>query len=350
MGGPERIARVFLGSVVALGIANFSSGCERDSAPTIDNKPPVSGALTSESPKEAWEALSPIVRLEKLSYNDYPIFEGFNPQKETTLATVQLYCQQTKCNFSASAIELANAVHFIGEEEFNQKRQEAFGADIDSAHGILNFNKRIYINQTFMDNFINETTNNKPDVINELENKDLRTAYIVSFLAHELALINILPTEQHIFFDSFSITDPRVKEETIEFNRFYDFEIHGEGFYIDLGKYAIMDFAAYIIVGKMGLPYVQDPAFIPGSNLIKKLNRMADISNDKFLQYANGELSPLGLMKEWGRFKRDPSRNDVVEGILAFSNLALAMHELIPFQEAEENINKILKLNSNYQF
>lgn len=340
-------------------VALTSADCAvQPTTPSPENTLTVSRALTPESPKASWDVLSPIVRLKKLLYKDYPNFEGFDRQKEVTLATAQAYCQQTKCNIPA--IDLANAVQFLNEGAYIAKRLEDNDHPLSPEEiedwkktkiGMTNLKREIYINQTSMDNFVNIVINKHPYVANKLEGMDVRTAFAISLLAHEFTHLNLIAVKRPpITIDVFSVSMPgmnSIKFDALEDFRFKGSDTLGTQKAITGGDEAITDLAALIIVGKkMKLPHITDPQLGRGVDLIDKLNKMAGVSDDEFLKYVRGEIPSTDLLKIYGASKIDPTAIDLNVGIKVFSLVGFAMHKAISFENAENEIRNTVKLGS----
>lgn len=349
------ITRLVLGAV-ALGITNFSSGCGIESA-TIDNKPAVSGTIAPEFLKAQWDGLSPIERLKKLLDKDNPIFEGFNHQQETITALAQAYCQQTKCNLSAN--EMAEAVHYVDKDTFVEKlMSEDPTHKFDLAElnndemlftGFTTMSGEIYINEEEQERYI-EFVSAKPDIEKLIGDNDIRTLEIISGVAHEFTHQNIVNTsEEPVSFKGFSIRLPE-KQDIINFHTLDKFVLIGENsdgttYSFKGGSEAIVDLATLIIVRRLiGPYYISNSIYGQGVNLVDKLNSMANISDDEFLQYVSGELPPENLFIRWGAFKRSQGKSDLLEGIIAFGMVGSIVQEGTSFQFAEDTINSRLKL------
>lgn len=345
-------------AATAVLIGSAAIGCRNESQiPTIENTPAVVRTVSAESPKTQWDSLPAVDRLNKLLAKDYPSFSDFARQKEVTLATAQAYCEQTDCNVPAS--EMAESVHYVNSSEFISKLQEELKKDLTSEEkehekrsrlAITNSRNEIYINLFLLDLVIKEITNSQPEIIKELGNKDLITAYEISMLAHEFTHKNF-PNIQPIKFDGFSIRFPG-KQDPIDFETLDRFTIEGRDsqgvpYFIDGGDEAIIDRAARIVVEKkIGLPYISTPEYVSGSVLVRKLNGMAKISDDEFLKYVNGKLPSEDLLRKWGAHKLNKGLTDLKTGVLVLRGIGLAVQGFISFKDAETDINRYLNITN----
>lgn len=347
-------------AAAALGIVVFSTDCaDQRTAPVEDVA--ISRSLTSESPKTAWETLPAIERLKKLLSKEYPVFIGFDRQKEVTLATAQAYCEHTKCNVSFE--ELIRKTHYIDEKTYVEKviKEESIRRltpeeikEIEKTRkqgfALASSSGEIYINKDALNRSVETISVKQPDIIRQIGNKDIRTVEEINIQVHEWTHENRSNAkEEPITFDGFSIRLPG-RQSPVNFDILDNFDLQGKDsqgvrYFITGGNEAITDFATLILVRrKMGLYYRSNPYYGQGANLIEKLNKMADISDEEFLRHVNGELSSVDLLIKWGAFKRDPSRTDLKEGIRALTMVGLAVQGLIVFQDAERDINLRLKL------
>lgn len=345
----------FAATAAIIASGTLSTSCNQETQqPTIDSRPGISSPSVPDLQKQSWNKLPAKDRISRLLQKDYPDFSGFNRQKEVATATSQNYCEQTRCGLSPE--QIARDIYYVDSNLFIQAlmpempNKTLTPKEIDKEKAtrlaITNSNGQIYINQELMDEVINDMTDNDPDTIKQLGSKDLRTAYEISILAHEITHKNKLTKKIPDNFDGFSLGLPGEPERII-FNILNGFQIEGknpsgDAKFIVGGDEAITDRAARIIVEKkMGLPYLSIPEYIRGSILVRRLNSIADVSDDDFLSHVRGELSQSQLLEKWGahRIGAFNTGSDLKAGILTLAEIGLAVQGIIGFQEVEQGIN-----------
>jgi hypothetical protein len=356
MRATERLTRVGYAALM-VGLMTVSNACANDPKfPTSESKPGISTTISPDSEKAQWESLLAIERLNSLLAKSYPTFPDFNRQKEVTLATAQAYCEQTHCNKPPD--EMARAVRYLEEDDYitmlaeeEYKRpltKEEIKMEKESRLATTIPNGNTYINRALMETLSKENKG-MPEVVSQLDGQDFDTLFEISIGAHEFTHRN--SKKQSKKFDSFSIELTNA-EGPINFDTLDKFKIKGKDSggnpkFIVGGDEAIVDLATKIIIEKkMGLKYFSAPKYILGGLLVIKLNIMANIPDEEFLNYANGKLPSEKLLKKWGAFKYDTSLTDLKAGVLALRDIGLAVDGFITFPSAETDINRILKLEN----
>jgi hypothetical protein len=327
-------------------------GCSGTQSETAESRPAISVSSNAEIQKQNWDKLSAKERLNKLVTKNYPIFTGFDHQRETTLATVQEYCNQIG---DLSAEKIVSSIHYVNEDEFlNVFSKEAGGlfsqAEIKlrqkSTVGIHTKEGEIYFNQSFLDEIARNTAN-QPELITKLKKYDIETLYKMCNLAHEIT--HEIVKKEQISFSEFTI-----KPYPIKFNAINGFVIEGKdpsgrGAYIQGAQEAVVDCAARIIIEeKMGLSYLTTPEYANGSYLVNRLNKIASISNEDFLKYIKGELRQSQLFEKWGACNfnlLDKENTNLKKGVIILSDIGRATQGApeINFQNVEQNINNNFK-------
>lgn len=292
-----------------------------------------------------WNALPSVEKLKKLELRDFSQIREYNLDREISIATAQFYCEQTKCNSSAS--QMAASVSYLGEDEFIDKlgieTQKQYSKQDISEKEWLAFTTKnrdnIYIDQTLLYKVIQKINKTQPEIAKKLGKKDLEIVIKKSILIHEFTHRNLHP--QFKTFSAFSLSLPSY-DQPINFNQLYGFEISGKSqdekkvFYIEGGDEAVTERATQIIARKSEsyIGVVQE--FSSGASFVQQLNTKAGVTNDEFLKYLNGQLASEELVKKWGK-------GDFKKGIMMLAAIGLNVQGFTSTKETQRFIDNILK-------
>ncbi len=355
MKSPERWVKRGLGGMAVMGlIACSADNAAQPITPTIDNnRLNVTRTLTPESQKASWDSLSPIVRLKKLLYKDYPQFEGFDRQKEVVIATAQAYCSVTKCIVSAQ--DLSSSVQYLEPAEFIINLQEKFKSsvmtpeearfEIETRLAVTTYDKeKILVNQKLLKEIIEYKKSEDPNLIARLGYEDLETAFEISMLIHEFTHKNTIRNRNK--FDGFSMKFPN-KTDAVSFDILDEFIIEGSDstkrpFYIMGGEEAIIDLAARMISEKrMGLKYISfDSSYETGADLIEYINSIAEMPDEEYLNYVRGNLQPSKYIEKIGSFRKKgwEKSTNFKKGVLTLAEIGIAVDGIFNIKKTEESI------------
>lgn len=321
----------FAATVALVGSAAFPAACNSQD-PTIESPNKTSVAQTAESNFQ-WNNLPARERLRRIATKDFPSFTDFNRQQEIILATVQEYKNQTAWDLSTS--ELVKSIRYLSEDDFISEVSRELGRTFSASEIAEEKRSRLAITTADGKIFINQ------DLVaiaaNDIKlNYDPRTILEISALSHELT---------HKNKKTKSITFKTLTMFGKDFDTLNGFKIEGRDsqdkrVYLLGGEEAITDHAASIIVGKkMGFPYIA--TYVQGEELIAMLNRIANISDEEFLMYVQGKQPQYKLLEKWGALRTGKlnSEENLKNGILTLTKVALATQGLIDFQAVEREIN-----------
>lgn len=338
-------------AAVLIGTTLASQGCSAQTQ-TIENKPGIEVKGNLASQENAWSKLSSKVRLENIVTKKYPKFESFNLQKEATTAIVQEYCKYVSAD---NPEEISNSIHFVEESEFEpifaknageSLSQEDIKTRLKQTVGITTSEGEIYFNDKYL-NEIAKNSANAPELVKsaKLKGYDIESLFKVGVIAHELT--HKFLKKQVSTFDPFSFNKP-TDENIVEFNRINGFRLEGNDQYgreafIQGSNEAIVDTVAGILMEeKMNIPYLTTPLYSQGSNFVRRMMVISEISSDDILRYFDGTLSQSEFLEKWGRCNNNPNfkASDLKKGAVLLGQIGMVVQGVTPYDFVDNQINK----------
>lgn len=306
--------------------------------------------------EEGWARLTPQERISKLEPKSYPDIPNFDSREELKLATAQFYCEETNC--AKDPKEMADNIFFVSPDRFLEEAQKDVGrkytqeekeSALNTRLEIMNKHHQSFINVDSYERNIKKLMENNPEVVSQLEPRDFKTVVEKSLFLHIYAHMN--QTEEIYTFDGFSMTLPSkdgpIKVPNIDKLNGFTFEgvrKDGSPVFINGAKEAITEQTAIIIGRETG--YVSfGHRLHEGALLVDMLNKRSGITDEEFLEYANGARSLDDLFSRWGAIK-NPSNPDKKAAILALAAIGLYVDGIFSFEDALVSIDTWLKPSS----
>lgn len=344
----------------AFTIITFGAGCTKESGQDVSTITPP-GVVKTVIPAETrikilgedWVRLTPQERISKLEFKSYPDIPNFDPREELKLSTAQFYCEATKCKISPE--EMANNISFVAPSRFLEEAQKDVGRNytqeeieftLNTRLEMVNKDNKSFINVDFYKRTLKELREHNPEAVRQLEPRDFETVVEKSLFIHIYSHMN--QTEEMYSFDRFSLVIPS-KDGPIKIpsiNRLNGFTFEGvredgSPVFINGAKEAITERTS-VIIGRKTSYISFASGYNDGAILVDMLNKKSGISDEEFLEYANGTRSIDELLGRWGAIK-NPSKPDKKAAILALGSIGLYVDGIFSFDSAKESIEDWLK-------
>lgn len=359
-----RSERRWISVAATLAVVALSNGCSKEvqdsASPVVPTRPTISTVIPESTrgiiTEGNWTSLTSQERISKLELKSYPDIPNFDPREELKLATAQFYCQVTKCNTSPE--DIANNIFFVTPSRFLEEAQKDIGRkytkeetekELNTRPEMVNKDKQSFINIELYDKIVQELEKYNPDVVRQLGSRDFKTVLEKSLFIHIFSHMN--QTEESYFFDGFSMTLPSrdglIKVPSIDKLDGFTFEgvrEDGSPFFINGANEAITERVS-VIVGRK-IDYISfATGYNDGALLVDMLNKKSGISDQEFLEYANGARSMDELFTRWGSVK-NPSNPDKKAAILALASIGLYVDGIFSFDSAKQSLDEWLKPSS----
>lgn len=329
-----------------------TSTTERKFFPKVPIVTPAAPRVES-SPE--WNQLPAFIRIQRLETLLYPSIEKFDARKELILASAQFYCEQTKCKIKPE--KMADSIFFVSPSQFIEEVEKDFERKLSDEERedqlktrpeIVNRKNESFINKDLIDEFMEFAKRDNPEGVRQLGNLDFKTVYTKSLLFHIFSHMNQIDSVYS--FSGFSLRGIRTKTRVINvpnIDRLEGFAFVGEtegkqSFYINGTHEAVTELTAITIGKKSGIYLSIVPRFNRGAMLIDMFNNRSGITDQEFLEYANGTRPIKDFLTKWGRLK-NASMPDEKAAILALAHIGLFVDGFMEYQETRQDVENLLR-------
>lgn len=343
-------------------IGAFSVGCSDESRQAIATPAPspigrtigVDGTPVRGIKEADWAKLSAFERIQRLEFKQYPTIEGFSATNELKLASAQFYCQETKCEMTPG--EMANNIFFVSPFQFIEEAQKDVGREYTQQEIENQLNTRVEMVDKDNKSFINIELYNKtlkllraqnPEIVKQLGLRDFDTVVEKSLFLHICSHMN--QTKEQYSFNPFSLVLPSKngpikvpKVDKLDGFTFVGIREDGSPAVINGAREAITERSA-INIGKKAGDYLPiGRRYSDGALLIDMLNKRSGITNQEFLEYANGTRTIRELLRKWGSIK-NPSNPDEKGAVRELAMVGLYVDGFLTKEQALQSVNDWLK-------
>lgn len=347
----------WLTSAVLIGAMTLS-GCK---SADVGLQTPLPTKTEQVRPAEsAWQNLSARDKINRLELKQYPSIPNFDTSKELRSATAQFYFETTK--YKINPEEMAANIFFVSPSKFLEEAQKDAQRDggkplsqeeiedtLTSRLEMVSKDNHSFINIDLYKKSLKLLKDHNPEVVKQLGNRDFDTVVEKSVYLHIFS--HMTQTKKPYSFNGFSIIIPSQNGpiRVPDMNQLIGFDFKGlredgsSPVYINGAKEAVTEITA-IIVGKKGGGYISIvDRYADGALFINMLNEKSGISDEEFLEYANGTRSIEDLFKRWGSIKNH-ANPDKKAAILALATVGLYTQGIIgSYDEAKKRVEDRLK-------
>lgn len=320
----------------AIGVSSvFFSGCEVKPQAT-----PTTATATNPGKGEilqTWDNSPSEVRLARLTELNYPGVVDFNPRKELTKAVAEIYCRLTKCKFTPQ--QLAASVSFLQPDQFKDKYRldlektrinPVTEEDVKSGEAnVFEFvepdTQEVIFNQKLLDEYPDILKKREPRLTPALGKNDVGMVLQESILWHAYTHANTkketIPIPPYVFGDL--LTGMQVTLNKMTGFKFEGSYSNGKPTFNRSFEESVAEYTARILAKKAKRFYLStNIKYSTSSQLLEAMVKKVGISEDEFLQIANGEIPVTYLITKLSTAK-DPRNPNPTAAVRAMFLLGL---------------------------
>ncbi len=298
--------------------------------------------------KDEWYKLSSGERIRRLEFKNYAKFKDFDPTQELITATSQYYCQSVNCDPSKlnQAVQLVDRKRIIEEikkdnAEINISEDE-LGAYADNTLEMVGQKSgQVLIQTARFDEEVKRTTSSQPNLVREMQGRDLYTVQLKSTLFH--AYSHVFQTKEE-----FDVNINLNTGRPVVVNKFRGFDFYatnpdGTTTFITGGGEAATEYVG-TLVGQESGPIIAGSAYSGGLRLLEAVNTRAGVHPFEFRDYYTGKKSVKELFRRWGALK-NRAMPDENTGLLILLVIAVHVKDPVNFPRnlAMAKIDELLR-------